>query len=388
MASLHKHSSGRSPFWFAKYRGADGRIVVKSTKQSDRRKALTVALEYERTASMGRDGVLTEAQVRKVLSEVLEKVTGDSFRHETVKDFLERWLRGKENAKSQGTHLRYGNSVKLFLESLGNRAHKSLAAVAPRDVEKFRDAELKIGKATSSVNVDIKTLRTAFNFARRQGLVPTNPVDAVELPAETRHQRDVFTPEQIRAILQTATGEWKTAILFGYYLGARLSDAVTMTWELIDLPGKTITYTQGKTGKTVVCPMHADLENHLLALPVKGTDPKAQLTPALAGKEVGGRNGLSREFKDIMKKAKVDDGRIEGTGEKGRAFSQLSFHALRHSHVSHLANAGVADEIRMKLSGHTNGSVHGKYTKLQLDPLRAAIAKLPSVTKGHCVMPG
>ena len=35
--------------------------------------------------------------------------------------------------------------------------------------------------------------------------------------------------------------------------------------------------------------------------------------------------------------------------------------------------------MRMKLTGHTDGKVHSGYTKLQLDPLKAAIATLPSV---------
>ena len=119
-------------------------------------------------------------------------------------------------------------------------------------------------------------------------------------------------------------------------------------------------------------------------MPVTSKDLKAPLTPALAEKKVGGRNGLSREFKTIMETAGVDDGRIEVERDgdnptKGRAFSALTFHSLRHSFVTHLANAGVADEMRMKLTGHTNGKVHGRYTKLQLDPLKAAIATLPAI---------
>src|SRR5262249_2119718 len=281
-------------------------------------------------AGTARAGNLTEAQCRKVLSELLERTTGETLRHLTVKEFLDGWLAGKELAKSEGTHLRYGGTVKLFLDSLGKPADKNLAAISPRDVERFRDGQLNDGKAPSSVNVDLKTLRTAFNHAWRQGLIPNNPVNAVELPKETRHQRSAFEPKQIAAILKVTTGEWRTAILFGYYLGARLSDAVTMAWENIDLPGKVVRYVQQKTGKEVTCPLHAQLEAHLISLPIRGRNPKVQLTPGLASKEVGGRNGLSREFKVLMGKGKVSDGRIEperkeGEETKARAFSSYSF---------------------------------------------------------------
>lgn len=386
MASLHRHSSGRSPFFFAKFRGADGQVVIKSTKQTDRSLAMTVALELERASGVARQGQANETQFRKVLGELLEKTTGETLRCPTVKDFLDGWLKGKELAKSEGTHIRYAGTVKLFLAGLGHRVNVSVANISARDMEKFRDAQLKAGKAKSSVNVDLKTLRTAFNNAWRQGLIPNNPVNAVELPDETRHERDAFTQEQLQGILNAATGEWKTAMMLGYYVGARLGDAVAMTWQSLDLASKVITYTQRKTGKAVVCPMHPDLEAHLLTLPVTSKDPKALLTPALAAKEVGGRNGLSREFKAIMVRAGVDDGRIEAERDgdlptKGRAFSALTFHSLRHSFVTHLANAGVADELRMKLTGHTNGTVHARYTKIQLDPLKSAIAKLPSACR-------
>jgi hypothetical protein len=58
----------------------------------------------------------------------------------------------------------------------------------------------------------------------------------------------------------------------------------------------------------------------------------------------------------------MGDGNIKverdgGQPTKGRAFSALTFHRL-HSFVTHLANSGVDDEMRMKLTGHTNSKVH------------------------------
>lgn len=381
MASVHKYSPGRSKYFFGKYRDSDGRVRCRSTKQKDRSKALAVVLEWERAAEMARAGVLTEAQCRRVIGEILERTTGETLRHVTAREFLDNWLKGKELAKSEGTHLRYENSVKFFYASLGARADKPLNAIAPRDLEKFRDSELKAGKAQSTVSVDLKTLRSAFNNALRQGLITLNPVSAIELPKDVRHERDTFSGDQIRGLFKAAGPEWRTAIMFGYYVAARLSDAVTMQFQHMDFPARVMRYRHSKTNRMVECPMHPDLEDYLLSLPVKNRDPNTELTPSLACRPVGGRSGLSREFKDIMAAAGVADGRIEGKGGRGRAFSRLSFHALRHSFVTHLAAAGIAREIRMKLSGHTNENVHDKYTRLQLDPMREAVSKLSSVTK-------
>jgi hypothetical protein len=62
MASIHRHSSGRSKYWYAKFRGPDGTPSVKSTKCTDRQKALAIAIEYEKVARKAQSGVLAEAQ--------------------------------------------------------------------------------------------------------------------------------------------------------------------------------------------------------------------------------------------------------------------------------------------------------------------------------------
>jgi hypothetical protein len=44
-----------------------------------------------------------------------------------------------------------------------------------------------------------------------------------------------------------------------------------------------------------------------------------------------------------------------------------------------LANAGVAVEIRQKLTGHASAEMNAQYTHHELAPLRAAIAAIPSI---------
>jgi integrase len=91
------------------------------------------------------------------------------------------------------------------------------------------------------------------------------------------------------------------------------------------------------------------------------------------------KSGLSSQFKRIMEKAKIG-GRIlrAATGE-GRKQSSLSFHSLRHSFVSALANAGVAPDLRQKLAGHTDSKSHARYSHHEVDIMRAAVAQVPSL---------
>ena len=84
--------------------------------------------------------------------------------------------------------------------------------------------------------------------------------------------------------------------------------------------------------------------------------PQDYITPHMAELGPGGRHGLSKGFKRIVVKAGLDLQTVEGTGV--RNISKRTFHALRHSFTSALANAGVRPELRMKLTGHKWPQVH------------------------------
>ena len=200
-------------------------------------------------------------------------------------------------------------------------------------------------------------IRTALNAARRQGLIPTNPAQAVELPKDIGMERGTFTPAEIKMLVDAADGEWKTMILFGAFTGARLGDCSRMQWAGVDLAGQTLTYTQAKTGKAVTVPLHPDLLAHLNTL--AGTDkPDTFITPKLARQPAGGCQGLSITFKNIMRKAGLDLQTVKGAGNQ--MFSRRTFHALRHTFTSALANQNVSSEMRMNLTGHKTVGEHEK----------------------------
>ena len=139
----------------------------------------------------------------------------------------------------------------------------------------------------------------------------------------------------------------------------------------MDLAGETLTYQQAKTGAKATIPIHPDLLARLSKL--AGTDkPEVFIIPTLAG-----QRGLSETFKKIMRKAGLDLQTVKGAGNQ--MFSRRTFHALRHSFTSALANQNVSQELRMKLTGHKTEGEHRKYRHHELDNLRAAIKKLPSL---------
>jgi len=77
-------------------------------------------------------------------------------------------------------------------------------------------------------------------------------------------------------------------------------------------------------------------------------------------------------------------GRILRQRDEGSArhtLTRLSFHSLRNSFNSALANAGVAQQTRQKLTGHASAAMNAKYTHHEIETLREAMVKLPSLTR-------
>src|SRR5205814_2737694 len=70
------------------------------------------------------------------------------------------------------------------------------------------------------------------------------------------------------------------------------------------------------------------------------------------------------------------------TALKNAGIRHVRFHDLRHTFNTRLMEAGVLQEVRMALMGHSPGSnVHATYTHIELPVKREAIRKLEQWVK-------
>jgi len=230
MASVHQRP--KSPYWHASYLGPDGRWILRSTKQENRQSALAVALEYERAAKLARRGELIEAQAREVLKDIMKRADiGETLQGVSIKSHFDGWLETKRTRKSKSTGERYGVAVDDFLKTLGKRATRPLTSLTVADVQRFLDHRTAKKLSPATLILDVKIIGGALNAARRQGLIPTNPAEAVDLPEAKGMERGTFTPAEVKMLVDTAKGEWKLLIILAYFTGARLSDCCRMQWD-------------------------------------------------------------------------------------------------------------------------------------------------------------
>ena len=89
MASIHKDSRGKSPFWYCAFYGADGRRMFRSTKATDRKTALKICFSWESAAAKARRKELTAAQARKVIAEMVAISSGETMSFHTVRELAQ-----------------------------------------------------------------------------------------------------------------------------------------------------------------------------------------------------------------------------------------------------------------------------------------------------------
>jgi integrase len=383
MASIFRRP--RSPFWFCSYRSGDGRWLKKSTKQTDRRKAMEFCLKLEEVERMALNRTLTTSQARKLFNEILERTGDEPLENFTVREWALEWLKSKKASHAESTAERYRKPIEDFIAHLDKRADLPVRAATPRDVRSFRDALRKDGRAAATVNFAHKAIASAFEAARRQAFIEANPAHAVDyLPTHPeRVEKGTFSPEEVAALVVAApSGDWRGVILLGYLAGLRLRDCLSLTWGNVDLPSRALSLIPRKTartGKRLLIPMHPQLEEFFLKHPAGKWDSDPAF-PSLYRLAVGGNRGASRSFQNIMAKAEVVSGTLrERAGKSGRKVAERSFHSLRHSYVTALSAAGVAVELRQKLAGHASEGQSLHYTHPEFAALRNAIAKLPGV---------
>ena len=205
--------------------------------------------------------------------------------------------------------MKYSQVARDFLKYLGKRADLPLTAISIQDFRSYRDKLAEGGRSPQTVNQLLhKTLTIPFNKARRFGLIPMNPLVAIESLSEDPGERDIFTIEQIGSLLEVARDDWRGVILAGFYTGLRLIDITNLKWSNIDVAAGCITlYAQKSKRKKrkIIIPIHDDLAvGYRPDLRAMWTDlsfprsPERPLAEAVVFRGSSGRSWKKPELRD------------------------------------------------------------------------------------------
>ena len=381
MASIWKHP--KSKYWSACFTLPNGRRTKRSTKEVNRKKAQTIAEKWGDAARRK----LTEAQARRVLSDIYEKINEKSLPTSTLRDFIARWLTTKNIEVSDLTFSKYAGTVRDFLEFIGPRADQDISSITTADISAFRDNAAKKNTAVTA-NGKLKIIRVAFKAAWRDGLIADDPAAKTVIikRREAKIERRPFTLAELKRILEVADQEWKGMLLVGLYTGQRLRDVANLTWYNVDLIRNELRLSTQKTGRRQIIPLAKPLKEWIETRP-SSDDPKTPLFPRAFGTLKRGINisTLSHQFYELLVASGLARPRTKKSTGKGRSakrnVNEISFHCLRHTATSLFKNAEVSEAVAMDIIGHESKIISANYTHIEDEAKRKALDSLPDITE-------
>jgi integrase len=387
MATLYK----RNGIYYAKYINADGKRVSQNTGVSQKAEAKKIAADYESKARTEKNesnhlpkmfasilevaareaasGELTLARAEELITR-LHRLANPDYKEISLHDYWQKWIADQTAHVTETTLDNYHDDLKRLGEGLGEKVMKAPVRSLTSDqvktaLEKLRK---KGDRKGSTINLALSSLRRVMESAVSQKLATHNPAKQCRLLSESDSTtRAPFTIQEIRAMLdhKQTSDEWKGAIIIAAHTGLRAGDVVNLSSKNVDgtrlviMPSKT-----AKTKKVITVPLTPACIQWI-------GKKKGDFFPTLKKQS---KPTTAMQFGAIMKKAEVPR-EIEVAG--GIKASR-SFHALRHTFASLLAEADVHADIRQKLTGHATSKIHQRYTHHD-EALDRAVGTLPAL---------
>jgi integrase len=230
------------------------------------------------------------------------------------------------------------------------RIHKAMAV----DYRKRRHATKAVTDTT--INRDLEALRHILFWAVDEGLLTSNPLSRLRLVPERRKPRSVLGLDEEEHLLAAAAAHLRSIIVTALDTGMRRGELLHQQWEHVDLNRKLLFVSRSKTagGEGREIPFTNRVYELLLA-----ERKEEGLLFTFRGKPI-------RAIKTAWKAA------VRRAGIRYRRF-----HDLRHTFNTRLMEAGVMQEVRKALMGHSSGEdVNSIYTHVELPAKREAIRKL------------
>ncbi|HEV2523409.1 MAG TPA: site-specific integrase [Candidatus Acidoferrales bacterium] len=225
------------------------------------------------------------------------------------------------------------------------------------DVREYRKDRHKRKTITeTTVNRDLEVLRHLLFWAVEEGYLGTNPLSRMPMATERRKPRAVMTLEEEEKLLASAAPHLCVIIVAALDTGMRRGELLTERWEHVDFTRRLLSVTRSKT---------AGGEGREIPL-------TSRLYETLAARRKP--DGLVFQFRHQAIHA-VKTAWKAAIRRAGIRYYR--FHDLRHTFNTRLMEAGVMQEVRKALMGHSSGEdVHSIYTHVELPMKRDAIRKL------------
>jgi integrase/recombinase XerD len=278
-----------------------------------------------------------------------------------------------ERGSSLNTLSSYRRDLRRYLDYLSGRGIDSLAAVGTDTVGGFL-AALREGDvdhpalSASSAARAVVAVRGLHRFGYADGELTSDVAREVKPPVPPRRLPKAITVEDVERLLEAADFDQtplsvrdRALLEVLYGTGARISEAVGLDVDDLDMTGRTVLL-RGKGGKQRLVPMGSFAAKALSAYLVRVRPELVRLGRGTPKVFLNSRGGvLSRQSAWTVLRTAAD---------KAGLTTDISPHTLRHSFATHLLDGGADVRVVQELLGHASVTTTQIYTLVTVDHLR------------------
>jgi len=270
--------------------------------------------------------------------------------HSSFRDVTTAALDASKNDRSASTHAIYESLLaRKILPILGDRV---IGTIRVADLNKLKNDIIEDGISKSTFHKVYTSLNLVFSYAYENEIIETNPLDRVrrdsKLFENQQHRASgYYTPEEVKLILDNATGHLKVLLSVLFFTGMRSNEASALAYKNLDFDNNTITISHSlkagkrkstKTNKVRQIDMSQTLKEILLAHKKVSRSKEYLFTNQTTGELYYDANMINqKQFKPLLKRL-------------GIAYKTL--YATRHSFASNLIAQDAPLPYVQKMLGH------------------------------------
>jgi len=278
-------------------------------------------------------------------------------------DLLREYRKAKEREGKEVQRGEYG--YQRLREAFGGRRAD---AIAPRDVEVFRDRLMET-LAPASVVRHLTLLRAILNRAIRDGRLATLPTRGVKWPKENNRRVRCLGDDEERRLMRKLPARLRPLVVLALNTGMRRGELLGLRWQDIDLINRTITIREAKSGEGRRLPMNEQVYEALSAL------RRAAIRAGGAAADVAAFRA-ALVFRPSAEAMKTAIKRHFDRARRAAGIEDFHFHDLRHTAASRLAMGGIDLYTIGELLGHKTLAMTARYAHLLPDHLKRAVGLL------------
>lgn len=373
---------------------ATGSIREKKTKTGEVRYQITVEGERDPlTGKRNRAYKNVKGSMKEVKS-IMHKMITEMEQNmiikrtdKTVGEWMDEWINEYLPNVEETTRIGYKTKIKCYIKpAIGEILISSLRG---EHVQRMVNDMLARGLSPKNIRDTYNNINKAMKTAVKIRLIPYNPCEGVALPKLKKYRANVYSPQMIHTLLDTATGtDMYLPILLLVTVGLRRGELLALTWDDIDFDNSIINIrhnmVRGEKGCIIKAPKsESGIRNIRIGDDVMRELRKAKveyMTDVLS---------YGAGFQNLGFVIRQEDGSPflpDSISRKWRRFLEsnnlpkIRLHDLRHSNATALIQAGVNPRVVQQRLGHSDVNITlNTYTHVLPEMDIDAAAKLDSI---------